>query len=115
MTGIKLEKIDNIYVHLLLEKGMKCGVAYISKRYSKNDENTDIIYWDMNNLYGTKVSFSYLPYGGFKFLSEKEIEAFDLDSIPGNNLIGYILEADLKYPTILHDLRNDCPLCPEKI
>ena len=27
---------------------------------------------------------------------------------------GYILEVDLKYPKQLHELRNDCPLAPEK-
>ena len=42
MTGIQLEKINNIDVHLFLEKGMRGGVCYISKRYSKSDENTDI-------------------------------------------------------------------------
>ena len=52
MTGIQLEKINNIDMHLLLEKGMRDGVSYISKRYGKSDENTDIMYWDANNLYG---------------------------------------------------------------
>ena len=115
MTGIQLEKIHNIDAHLFLEKGMRGGVSYISKRYSKSDENTEIMYWDMNNLYGTVMSFNYLPYGGFKFLSEKEIDVFDLDSIPENSLIGYILEVDLEYCKELHDLHNDYPLCPEII
>ena len=72
MTGIRLEKINNIDVYLLLEKGMRGGVSYISKRYSKSDENTEIRYWEMDNLYGTVMSFNYLLYGGFKFLSEKK-------------------------------------------
>ena len=38
-----------------------------------------------------------LPYSGFKFLSEKEIISFDLDSIAENSLVGYILEVDLEY------------------
>ena len=67
MTGVKLEKIDNIEVYLFLEKGMRGGITYISKRYAKSDKNTEIMYWDMNNLYGTIMSFDYLPYGGFKF------------------------------------------------
>ena len=49
-AGGKLEKIHDIDVHLFLEKGLKGGVSYISKRYSKSDENTDIMYWDMSNL-----------------------------------------------------------------
>ena len=44
MTGVQLKKINNIDVHLFLEKGMRGGVSYISKRYSKSDENTDIMY-----------------------------------------------------------------------
>ena len=115
MTGIQLEKINNIDVHLFLENGMGGGVSYISKRYSKSDENTEIMYWDMNKLYWTVMSFNYLPYGGFKVLSEKEINDFDLDSIPKNSLIGYILEVDFEYCKELHDLNNDYPLCPEKI
>ena len=80
MPGIKLEKIDNIDIHLFLEKRMRGGVSYISKRYSKSDRNTDILYWNMNNLYGTVMSFDYLPYGCFKFLNEEQIKAFDFDS-----------------------------------
>ena len=72
------------------------------------------MYWDMNNLYGTVMSFDYLPYEGFRFLSEEEIKVFDLGMIPENSLIGYILEVDLKYCCNLHNLYNDYPLCPEK-
>ena len=107
MTGIQLEKIDNIDIHVLLEKGVRGGVSYISKRYSKSNENTDIMYRDMNNLFGTVMSFDFLPYSSFKFLSEEELKVFDLYSIPENSLTGHILEVDLKYPTFLHDSHND--------
>ena len=70
-TGVKLEQIQKIDVHLFLEKGMRGGVSYISKRYGKSDENTDIMYWDMNNLYGTVMSFECLPYSSFNFLSQE--------------------------------------------
>ena len=66
MTGIKLEKINNIDVHLFLEKGMRRGISYISKRYSKRDENVDIMYWNANNLYGWTM-IQDLPYEGFNF------------------------------------------------
>ena len=50
MTGIRLEKINNIDVHLFSEKGMRGGISYISKRYVKSDEDAKIMYWDANNL-----------------------------------------------------------------
>ena len=40
---------------------------------------------------------------------------FDLDSIPENSPVGYILEVDLEYCRKLHDLHNDYPLSPKKI
>ena len=115
MTGIKLEKINDIDMYLFLEKEMRGGVSYISKRYNKSNENTDIMYWDMNNLYGTVMSFDYLPYSDFKWFSKEEIKRLDLDSIPENSKIGYILEVDLEYCKELHDIHNDYPLCPKHI
>ena len=114
MTGILLEKINNIDVHLFLEKGMRGGVSYISKRYTKSDENTDIMYWGANDLYEYAM-IQYLPYAGFKFLTREEINNFDLDSISENSPIGYILEADLEHCKKLHNLHSNYPLCPEKI
>ena len=35
MTLIKLDLISDINMHLFIEKGMRGGISYISKRYSK--------------------------------------------------------------------------------
>ena len=112
MTGIRLEKINNIDVHFILEKGMRVDVSCISKRYSKSEKTSDIMYWDANNLYGWAM-IQDLPYDGFKFLDEKEIESFNLDSIAENSLVGYILEVDLEYCKELHEKHNDYRLFPE--
>ena len=56
----------------------------------------------------------YLPYSGFKWLNQKEISDFCLNSVSENSSIGYILEVDLEYPSKLHELHNDYPLDPEK-
>ena len=92
---------------------MRGNVSYISKRYSKSDENTENMYWDANNLHGWAM-IQDVPYSGFKFLSEKEINSFNLDSIAENSPIGYILEVDLEYCKELHDSHSDYPLCLEK-
>ena len=76
MTDIELEKISVIDKHLFLEKGLRGGISYISKRYAKannkhlNDydpkkPSTFITYFVMNNLYGWAMT-EYLPYGGIK-------------------------------------------------
>ena len=56
-----------------------------------------------------------LSYGGFEWLSKKEIDKFDLNSISENSSIGYILEVGLEYPDKLHDSHNDYPLALEKL
>ena len=43
MTGVRLGKIHDIDEHLFLEKGMRGGVSYISKRYSKTSDGISIM------------------------------------------------------------------------
>ena len=120
MTEIKLELMTDIDKFLFIEKGVRGGVSYISKRYAKaNNKYTNnydskqpsnyITYLDANNLYEWAMSQN-LPTGGFKWLSEKEI---DLANLPQGR--GLILEVDLDYPEYLHDSHNDYPLAPEKM
>ena len=72
MTGVKLEKISDIYKYLFIEKELKGGISYIAKWYVKannkyiNDYDSKkplkfIIYLDMKNLYGWGLS-EYLPW-----------------------------------------------------
>ena len=123
MTGVKLGKVFDIDMYLFITKGVREGISYIPKRYSKannkymKDYDTTklskyISYLDMNNLHGWKMS-DYLPYGGFKWL--KNVDRFDVNSVNKNNLVGYILDVDLKYPDELDILYNNYSLVPEKI
>ena len=57
----------------------------------------------------------YLPYNGFKWLNQKEISDFCLNSISENSSRGYILEVDLEYPSELHESHNDYLLAPKKL
>ena len=113
MTGIELELISDIDMHLFIEKGMKEGISYIAKRHSKANntnydntkENTFIMYFDANNLYGWAMT-QYLPYGNFKWMTKKEIDKFDLGLIKENSFNGYILKVDLEYPSEFHNCTN---------
>ena len=125
MTKIELDLISDIDMHLFIEKGMRGGISYIAKRHSKannkymkcydsSKKSKYITYLDANNLYGWAM-IQYLPYSGFKWLNQKEINDFCLNSISGNSSIGYMLEVDLEYSTELHGLHSDNPLAQGKL
>ena len=114
MTEIKLELISDVDMHLFIEKGMRRGISYISKRHSKVDrDNQFIMYWDANNLHGWVMN-QPLPYCD-SFLTKKEISEFCLGFISENSPIGYILEVNLDYCKKLHDIHSDYPLAPGKL
>ena len=75
MTEIKLELISNIDIHLFVKKGMRVGIFYIAKWYSKaNNKYTKsyddskpskyFMYFEVNNFYGRAIS-QYLSYRKF--------------------------------------------------
>ena len=120
---MELERISDINMYLFFEKGVRGGIFYIAKRSSKanneyiksyvvNEPSKFIMYLDAINLYDWTMS-QYLPYSGFKLLSQKEIDKFCLNSTGENSPTGQILEADLEYLDELHELHNDYPLAPE--
>ena len=122
MTGMRLEKIVDIDMYLFIEKGLRGGISYIVKRYSKANNkymkhydptkpSKFLTYLDMNNLYGWAMS-RYLPHGGFKWV--KNVDNI-VNSISKKSSIGYILKVDLEYPDELHILRNDYRVAPEKL
>ena len=125
MTNIKLELMTDINMFLFIEKGMRGGISYISNRYGKANNkymtsydekapSSYIMYLDANNLYGWAMS-QYLPTGGFRWMTQKQIDKIDLFKYKENSDKGLILEVDLEYPKGLHDLHNDYPLGPETV
>ena len=84
------------------------------KCYDISKESKFIVYLDANNLYGWAMS-QYFPQSGFKWLNQKEIDKFHVNSIGKNSSVGSILKIDLKLPDELHELHNDYPLAPEKL
>ena len=122
-TKVKLETVNDIDMHLFLEKGMRGGISMISTRYAKANNPylsdydpekpaTYIMYKDANNLYG-KAMVQPLPTGDFQWV--EDISEFDVLSVAPDADIGYFLEVDLEYPPELHDVHSDYPLAPEKM
>ena len=91
--------------HILLKDIVKANNKYM-KCYDSSEESKYITYLDLNDLYGWAMR-QYLPYSRFKWLNQKEISDFCLNSFSENSSIGYILEVDLKFPSKLHDIANE--------
>lgn len=125
MTGVQLELLTDINMHLFVEKGVRGGVAMIPHRlatannpllpetYKKDQDTSFLMYLDCNNLYGTAMS-QPLPFKNFEWMSQEEIERLDVTQVEDDVETGYILEVDLHYPQHLHVDHNDYPLAPER-
>ena len=125
MTGLKLELMTDIDMFQFIETGLRGGISYIANRYGKannkfmsgynpDEPNKYIMYLDANNLYGWAMS-QYLPTGGFRWLTDKQIQKLNINVFREDRKKGMILEVDLEYPKDLHDRHNDYPLAAEKM
>ena len=115
-TKVELELLSDIDQYYFFKRMIRGGISNVSNRYAEANniymgdlydpkkENSHIVYFDANNLYGF-IMMQKLPYGGFKWMTEEELENWK--EIP------CVIEVDLEYPKELHDAHNDLPLCPE--
>ena len=125
LTEVKLQLIDDPDMYLMIENGLRGGVSVITKKhavannpmvdgYDESRPNNYLMYLDANNLYGWAMS-QKLPEKHFDWMTEQQLQDFDVTAVPDDSDTGYILEVDLHYPPDVHDEHNDLPLAPESI
>jgi hypothetical protein len=56
----------------------------------------------------------HLGISNYEWMSEKELEEFDVEKVSEDDSIGYIVTADLLYDNSLHDRDILLPLCVSK-
>ena len=118
ITKVQLELLSDPDMLLMIESGIGGGIAAISHRHAKAnneymgnefdhaDEYKFISYLDANNLYGWAIS-KQLPKSGFEWMTDDELDDW--------KHLSCFLEVDLEYPEDLHDLHNDYPLAPKRV
>ena len=123
-TGVELDLLDDPDMYLMVESGIRGGVSMITKKFAEaNNPYLDdydpskpvnyLMYLDANNLYGWAMS-QKLPEKEFDWLTEQQLQTFDVTQIPDDAETGYILEVDLEYPAEIHNLHSDLPVAPEQ-
>ncbi|MCG7869684.1 MAG: DNA polymerase, partial [Candidatus Thiodiazotropha taylori] len=124
MTKVQLELLTDIDKILMVESGIRGGISQISNRYEKANNpyledydpskaSTYLLDLDANNLYGWAMVHK-LPVRDFDFMDKRDVESFDIMSVPENGDTGYIIEASIRYPQHLHNSHNSLPLAPVK-
>ena len=119
---MSLQLLDDIDMYLMVESGLRGGVSMMVHKYAKANnplvEGYDctqpksyLMYLDANNLYGWAMS-QRMPCGDFMWMTDKQLQEFDVMRVSDDSETGFILDVDLDYPENLHDLHNDLPLAP---
>jgi len=117
MTNAKLELLRDIEMYEWFESGIRGGMAFVNQHYAKRVEgNTELLYVDVNNLYGWALSEA-LPCSDFKWIQNpnelnklmQNLLHYDFE----NATTGYVFEIDASIPKALHDSLDQLPLMPE--
>ena len=118
ITNVQFELLSDPDMLLMIENGVRGGIATISYRHAKANneymaaefepimESQFISYLDDNNLNGWAIS-KQLPTSGFAWMTDDELGDW--------KLLSCILQIDLDYSEDLHNLYNDYPLAPERV
>ena len=124
LTKVKLELLTDYDQYLMVEQGLRGGIAMISHRhaeannpqmgdsYDEAKEHSYISYLDANNLYGHAM-VRPLPCGDFRWETERDADRL-IEQYSESSDRGCIVKCDLEYPEELHDEHNDYPLAPER-
>nr|XP_018905008.1 PREDICTED: uncharacterized protein LOC109035731 [Bemisia tabaci] len=125
VSQIKIELMTDINQINFVSHGIRGGVANCIKKFSeaKNKylgddvdpaDSTFIALFDAVSLYSWSLQ-EPVPTGNFKFLTQKEIDDFDIEQTEINSSVGWILAVDLSYPSTIHEKHRDFPFCPENM
>ena len=115
---VQLELLSDSEMLLMIESGIRGGIATISDRHAQANNEYMRTEFDpaekskfrsnlvANNLYDLAMS-KQLPTSGFKWMTDNELDDWEH--------LSCILEVDLEYPEQLHKPHNDYRLPPERV
>lgn len=109
----QLQLLKDLEMYDFFEIGIRGGMTFVNRHYARQDESSQLLYIDINNLYGWALS-QKLPARGFQWLTDAE-ELMQIQNRPLPDEYaghGYVLEVDISIPANLHDKLSDLPPAP---
>ena len=111
-TNEILEVLCNLDLLNMIENMQRGGLCFVGSKlyvqghseytpdYDPNKPSTHIIYEDANGLDGCRMS-EFLLHKHRRF--DHNVQLDEILSTPDENVTGYALEVDLRFPVVLHD------------
>ena len=123
-TKAELELITDAEQYDFLQKGIRGGLSGQFLRYARANHRDHAEYDDREpatylHMFDCNSLYSYclckrLPVGGFRWLQSEEVTQMNIETMPDEGDIGYIMEVDLQYPKTKHWEHSGFPLAPVK-
>jgi len=109
----ELHLLTDLEMYSFFEAGIRGGMTFVNRHYACRDENTQLLYIDINNLYGWALS-QQLPSRNFRWIIDvDELKTIITQPLPDEKAdYGYVLEVDLSVPDELHNRLSDLPPAP---
>ena len=109
----ELELLQDLSMYDYFEAGVRGGMTFVNQHYARHDDSTELLYIDINNLYGWALS-QYLPARNFHWITDDaELSVIMSQPLPDeNSTVGYVLEVDMSIPVEFHDRLSDLPPAP---
>jgi hypothetical protein len=112
LTEDGLELLQELNMYEFFEAGIRGGMTFVNKHLVRSTDDTQLLYIDVNNLYGWALS-QFLPCSGFKWIMDDNELAQILHQLPDETAnFGYVLEVDLRVDQRFHDALSDLPPAP---
>jgi len=109
-----IELLQDMTMYNLIESGIRGGMTFVNKHHVVADDNTELLYVDINNLYGWALS-QKLPCRDFEWKVEESDLCNILQECKYSKFEGkkaYFVEVDLVIPDDVMDKLDQLPIAP---
>jgi hypothetical protein len=109
IKGLKtqVELLKDSLMYEFFENGIRGGMTFINKHLVQCGDDTELLYIDVNNLYGWALS-EKLPVSDFEWVMETR----ELEELFADKDACFVAQVDLSIPPHLHDALSDLPPAP---